>query len=517
MARRAGRDLVAVVSDRVHELAIVGSGFGGIGAAIVAGRQGIDDLVIVERADSVGGTWRDNTYPGCACDIPSHLYSFSFAQNPEWSRSYPAQPELRAYLERVVDEHHLRSRIRFGSTVVELRWLDDDRHWVLALADGGSLRARSVVVATGPLSQPASPDIPGLDDFEGKLFHSARWDHHHRLDGAHVAVIGTGASAIQLVPEIADEASRVEVFQRTPSWVLPRDDRPAPHWRRRLYRSLPFLQRLHRWRIYFRQELLAIAFLGSGRVAISMRRRLEQEVRAQIDAVIDDPVLAQALVPSYTPGCKRVLISNDWYPTLARHDVDLVTEPIVRVERDGIRTADGELHRCDTIVLATGFAVTTFPEPMRILGRGGEDLVDHWVGGAATHLGLAVNGFPNLWFLAGPGTGLGHNSIVFMIEAQLHTIGAALGHCHRGEADVIEVRSEREQRSYSELQRRIDRTVWTSGCTSWYRSDDGRVDTIWPGTTIEYWLRTRRFRVDDFDLTPRRTVAARFGRPGADR
>lgn len=485
------------MTDSVHELAIVGSGFGGIGAAITARRVGIDDFVILERADAVGGTWRDNTYPGCACDIPSHLYSFSFAQNPEWSRSYPAQPEIEAYLERVTDEHHLHAHLRFGFDVAELRWSDERGQWAITARSGEVVRARTVISATGPLSQPAHPDIAGLETFGGRVFHSAAWDHSQRLDGERVAVIGTGASAIQLVPEIAPIASTIGVFQRTPPWVLPRDDRPAPHWRRRLYRMVPPLQRLHRWRIYLRQELLSIALLGNGWLARSMRSRLADEVRAQIDSAITDPDLAAVLIPDYTPGCKRILISNDWYPTIARDDVDLITRPIDHVTPEGIVTNDGVEHRFDVIVLATGFAVTEFPAPMRIVGRNGIDLADRWADGASTHLGISVSGCPNLWFLAGPGTGLGHNSIVFMIEAQLHAIGDALRAIHEGRESVIEVRPEVEQRSAEEIQRRLADTVWVSGCTSWYRRTDGRVDTMWPGTTVEYWARTRRLRWSD--------------------
>ena len=496
----------------VHELAIIGSGFGGLGAAIVARRHGIDDFVVLERADAVGGTWRDNTYPGCACDIPSHLYSFSFAPNPEWSRSYPAQPELEAYLERIADDYHLRSHLRFGFTVAVIRWSDDDSVWTIESIDGTRVRARSVISATGPLSQPSVPDIAGIDSFTGTMFHSAKWDHSCDLQGARVGVIGTGASSIQLVPAIAPIAESLTVFQRTPSWVLPRDDRPAPEWRKRIYRMVPLLQRLHRWRIYLRQELLSAAFIGRGRFGAAMSKKVEEAVRDQIDAAFDDHAIAETLVPDYRPGCKRILVSNDWYPTLARDDVDLVRASIESIEPDGVRTADGVLHELDVIILATGFAVTQFPAPMRIVGRDGVDISDHWSEGSSTDLGLAVSGFPNLWFLAGPGTGLGHNSIVFMIEAQLNVIGQALEHLRSNDLQSLELRPEVETSSYSELQERVATTVWASGCSSWYRTEDGRVDTIWPGTTIEYWWRTRRFRPERFNA-----LRGRFGATAPDR
>jgi cation diffusion facilitator CzcD-associated flavoprotein CzcO len=496
------------VQPEVLDLAIIGSGFGGLGAGVMAKRRDIESFVILERDDAVGGTWRDNTYPGCACDIPSHLYSFSFAPNPEWSRSYPAQPEIEAYLERVTDDHGLRPHIRFGFAVSELRWLDDENHWRIEAGDGRVIGARTVICATGPLSQPSIPGIDGLSEFRGAMFHSARWDHSHDMTGERVGVIGTGASSIQLVPAIAPSVDSLTVFQRTPAWVLPRDDRPAPRWRRRLYRRVPFLQRLHRWRIYFRQEILAAAFIGRGRLAASMTDRVIEESTAQIESSISDPVLAGSLVPDHKPGCKRLLIANDWFPTLARENVHLVTAPIGRITADGIRTSDGIDHDLDAIVFATGFSVTDFPAPMRILGRRGEDLADHWENGASTDFGVAVSGYPNLWFLAGPGTGLGHNSIVFMIEVQLRMIGQAIDHLRTRRLTTLELRPEVEASSYAELQRRIATTVWTSGCSSWYRTADGRVDTIWPGTTIEYWWRARRFRSSRYLGS-----AARFGDP----
>jgi len=500
------------LNECVHELCIIGSGFGGLGAAIEAKHRGIQDYVVLERSVSVGGTWRDNTYPGCACDVPSYLYSFSFQQNPDWSRSYPAQPELQAYLEKVVDDYQLRGHIRFGVNVESIRWNDESQYWSIESADGESVRARSVISATGPLSQPSLPDIDGLQSFGGVLFHSARWDHQNDLSGLRVGIIGTGASAIQIVPAIAKDVAELVVFQRTPSWVLPRDDRPAPRWRQRLYRLIPALQRLHRWRIYLRQELFSVAFIGKGRLGLAASRRISEEVKSQINASISDPLLAAALTPDYRPGCKRILISNHWYPALNRENVSLVTDSIEQVTPKGIRTSNGKEIELDALILATGFAVSTFPAPMRIIGRDGVDLADHWNGAASTEMGLAVSGYPNLWFLAGPGTGLGHNSIVFMIEAQLHTIGQALTYQRKANINALEVKPEVEAASYAELSERMKSTVWASGCSSWYQSSDGRVDTVWPGTTIEYWWRTRRFHPERF-----RPVAPRFRASATDR
>jgi cation diffusion facilitator CzcD-associated flavoprotein CzcO len=468
---------------------VVGAGFAGIGAAIVLREAGFGDLIVLEGAEEVGGTWRDNTYPGCACDIPSHLYSFSFEPNPDWTRAYPTQPEIQEYLVGVVDRRGLRPLIRFGALVQELVWDDQAAVWRIRLESGEELTADVVVNGTGPLSRPRMPDIAGLADFEGTVFHSARWDHHHDLSGERVAVIGTGASAVQFVPEIASVADRVDVYQRTAPWVVGRDDRPNPRWRRRLYRRLPLLQRLHRWRIYLHQELIALAFLGHDRV----NARVAEMGRRQIEDTIEDEQLRAAVTPHFSPGCKRLLISNDWYPTLARPDVDLVTAGIDRITPRGVRTVDGAERPADTIVLGTGFAATEFLAPMRVLGRGGRELSAEWRDGAATHLGITVSGFPNLFLLAGPSTGLGHNSIVFMIEAQLHYVLAALRHRRRSGAAALDVRPEVQARSYAQVQHRMDRTVWASGCDSWYRSPDGRIDTLWPGFTVDYWRRTRRF------------------------
>ena len=481
------------MTDPELDVAVIGAGVGGIAAGAMLAELGLR-FQIFDKGSSVGGTWRDNTYPGCACDVPSHLYSLSFAQNPEWTRSYPAQPEIEAYLEKVTDDLGLRSSIVFGAEVTSALWDEAGRLWTLRFADGSERHARSVIFAMGPLSRPSMPDIPGLGLFEGTMFHSARWDHSHSLVGERVAVIGTGASAVQFVPEIAPVAGNVTVFQRSAPWVLPRDDRPAPEWRRRLYRRVPFLQRLHRWRVYARQEMLAAAFIGRGRTAARLAERIKQEVRGHIAASISDPELIDALVPTYEPGCKRLLIANDWYPALARDDVELCTEQITEITSRGVRTADGVEHEVDTIILGTGFAASDYPGPVGITGRGGLTLAQRWSEGAATHLGITVDGFPNLYFLAGPNTGLGHNSIIFMIEAQLHHVRGALLDQRRRGVTATSVRRDVVARFYSEVQGRLARTVWTTGCSSWYRSAAGQVDTLWPGTTIEYWFRTRRFR-----------------------
>jgi cation diffusion facilitator CzcD-associated flavoprotein CzcO len=480
------------------DVAVIGAGVGGIAAGAMLTDLGLR-FAIFDKGNTVGGTWRDNTYPGCACDVPSHLYSLSFAQNPEWSRSYPAQPEIEAYLEKVTDDLDLRRSITFGAEIVATRWDDVEQRWTIVLADGQEHRARSVILATGPLSRPSLPEIAGIADFTGTMFHSAQWKHDHSLEGERVAVIGTGASAVQFVPEIAPLADHVTVFQRSAPWVLPRDDRAAPQWRRSLYRRLPIMQRLHRWRVYLRQEMLATAFVGRGRAAQQLAAKIKDEVRKHIAASITDPEMQTALLPNYEPGCKRMLIANSWYPTLARSDVSLCTAQIKEITPTGVRTADGVHHEVDTIILGTGFSASDYPGPVGITGRHGLELAEHWRDGARAHFGIAVDGFPNFYVLAGPNTGLGHNSIIFMIEAQLHYVRGALLDQRRKGLTATSVRTDVVNRFYAGVQRRLLKTVWTTGCSSWYRSAAGQVDTIWPATTIEYWLRTRWFRPSRFE------------------
>ncbi len=475
-------------------IGIIGAGFAGLGAAIRLQRAGFGDFTVFERAADLGGTWRDNTYPGCACDIPSHLYSFSFEPNPEWTRMYPLQAEIWDYLRRVADRHGLRRRIRFGAEVREARWDHEKSVWRLSLAEGAAEEFDVLIGAIGFLTRPNLAGIAGLEAFEGVAFHSARWRHDVRLAGRRVAVIGTGASAIQIVPEVARVADRVLVFQRTPPWVLPRPDRAFAPWERRLFRALPLAQRLLRWAIYARQEALVSGFLGGQAVQKQLRawatRLIERQVR--------DPRLRARLMPDYAPGCKRLLVSNDWYPALQRPNVELLTEAVAKLEGRRVFAASGAAREADVAILATGFTATEFVWPLQVFGRGGAELGATWRRGAASHLGISVAGFPNCFVLVGPNTGLGHNSIVFMIEAQLDYVLRALRRMRRRGLRTLELRPEVQARSYGALQARMKRTVWASGCRSWYLSEGGRNDTLWPGSTLEYWWRTRRFDADAY-------------------
>ena len=472
---------------------IIGAGFSGLCAAIQLKRAGFERITLIDRGDEVGGTWRDNSYPGCACDIPSHLYSFSFDARWDWTRPYGQRAEIFAYLRHMADKHDVRRHLRLGVEAQASTWLEDRQLWQVALAGGEVLEAEVLIGAIGALVKPALPKIDGLDSFAGPMFHSARWRHDVDLSGLRVALIGTGASAIQVAPEVAALASRLSIFQRTAPWVLPRGDRPYSPVKRWLYRKLPGLLRLNRWRIYALNELLTLGFLGNHRLQKLMRWAGTQHLQRRLK---DAALLAKA-TPDHAPGCKRILVSDAWYPTLKRPNVALVTEPIERITPQGIVTRDGVQHAVDAIVVATGFVVTEFTALTNTHGRDGADLAARWMQGAATHLGLVTHGFPNLFTLLGPNAGLGSNSIVFMIEAQVNYVVQAVQHLARC-GGTLEVRAEVQARSYADVQRRMQGTVWVSGCKSWYQSEGGRIDTLWPGFTTAYWWRSLRFDAADY-------------------
>ncbi|MCW6006510.1 NAD(P)/FAD-dependent oxidoreductase [Micromonospora sp. CPCC 205371] len=466
-------------------IAILGAGFGGIGAAIRLRQQGHDDFVILDRGDDVGGTWRDNTYPGCACDVPSHMYSFSFLPNPKWSRSFSPQPEIWEYLRRCVAEHGLERHLRLRHEMRSASW---DGHWVLETS-GGTYRCDVLILATGPLTEPALPKLPGLETFTGEVFHSARWNHEYDLRGRRVAVVGTGASAIQFVPEIAPEVERMHIFQRTPPWVLSRVDRPISRLEQRVFRTVPPAQRLARAAIYWARELQGTGFL----YPVVMRFG-QGMARRHLRKSIADPALRAKLTPAYTMGCKRVLLSNTYYPTLTRDNVELVTDPITEVRPDAVVTADGTARPVDTIIFGTGFHVTDAPVAQLVRGRDGRTLAETWGGSMRAYLGTTVTGFPNLFILLGPNTGLGHNSVVFMIEAQLNHILKALRHLDRQGIPAIEPTPQAQQAFVSTVDRKMTGTVWLrGGCRSWYLDTTGRNSTIWPGYSWTFHLRTRRF------------------------
>ena len=477
------------------DVAIIGSGFSGLGMAIRLEQAGMHDFVVLERADEVGGTWQANTYPGCACDVPSHLYSFSFAPNPDWTQSYSTQPEIWAYLRRCADDFGIRPHVRLNCTVESAAWLEHERRWELETSDG-TVRARVLVVGMGPLTEPRIPEIPGLEDFEGEVWHSARWKGDFDLRGKRVASIGTGASAIQYVPEIQPHVAQLHVFQRTPPWVVPHSNRPITDLERRLYRALPIAQRLVRGGIYAGREALVLGFVKNPR----LMKVVERLARRHMEHQIDDPGLLEKVTPDYTIGCKRILPSNRWYRTLGKPNVELVTSGVAGVRARSIVVADGSEREVDAIVFGTGFQVTDIPAAHRVRGRDGRLLDDLWHGSPRAHLGTSIAGFPNLFFLLGPNTGLGHSSMVYMIESQIAHVVDALRVMRERGAETIEVRPEVQERFNAELQSKLEGTVWNTGCASWYLDRTGRNTTIWPDWTWSFRRRVARLDPAEYRL-----------------
>jgi cation diffusion facilitator CzcD-associated flavoprotein CzcO len=484
-------------------IAIVGSGFSGLGMAIRLKQEGIEDFVVLERADDVGGTWRDNTYPGAACDVPSHLYSFSFAPNPEWTRTFSPQREIWDYLRRCAADFDVLPHIRFRHDVQQAAWDEERQRWLIDTS-AGRLSAQVLVAGPGPLSEPSIPRIPGLERFEGAAFHTAQWDHDVDLRGRRVAVIGTGASTIQVVPEIQPQVEKLHLFQRTAPWIMPHPDRSLTKREKRLYRRFPAAQLAMRAAIYWAREMFVLPFMHKRLAKLPQtmaRKHLAQQVR--------DPELRRKLTPSYTIGCKRILISNDYYPALSQPNVELQTAGIREVRERSIVTADGRETEVDVIVFGTGFRVTDMPAAEYIRGRSGESLAEAWKGSMQAYLGTSIAGFPNLFMLVGPNTGLGHNSMVFMIESQLaYVLDAVRTMGERGIASV-DVRPDVQAAYNDELQDGLRETVWaTGGCASWYLDDSGRNTTLWPGGTWRFRTRTRRFDPALYTLRSGAVVAA---------
>ncbi|MGC4110727.1 MAG: NAD(P)/FAD-dependent oxidoreductase [Nocardioides sp.] len=476
---------------------IVGSGFAGLGAAIKLVEAGEDDLVVIEQAADVGGTWRDNTYPGACCDIPSQLYSFSFARNPEWTSSYSPQPEIQAYLRRVADEYGVTGRIVFDTALEEAVWDDEAQRW-RCRTSSGEVTAKTLITGTGGLSAPRLPAIEGLASFAGPLFHSARWDHDADLAGKRVAVIGTGASAIQIVPALQKVTAHLDVYQRTAPWVIPRNDRRYPRVERLALRRLPGLSRLYRTGIYWAHEGYVPAFTWQPRLGAPA----EKAAMLNISKAIKDPALRAKVTPHFRLGCKRVLRSNTYYPAIASANVDLVTDPIERITAHAVVTSGGVEHPVDAIVVATGFWTTELPIAERIVGRAGRRLADEWAdGGMSAYKGTTVHGFPNLFLIGGPNTAQGHTSVVFVIESQVAYICDAVKTMRERGYAAMEPRADVQRRFNASLQRRMRRTVWSrGGCTSWYQDAHGRITTLWPRSTVTLRRILARFDPDAYDI-----------------
>lgn len=499
------RPVAAAYHGRMRDLRVlvIGAGFGGLGMAIRLKQAGFRHVTTLEKAAHLGGTWRDNTYPGAACDSPSFLYCYSFEPKTDWSRKWARQPEILAYIEHCARKYDLLSHVRLRTEVAGARFDEDAGVWRVRTTAGETYEAEVLVSGTGQLNRPSIPPLPGLERFAGPRFHSAEWDHGVELAGRDVAVIGNAASAVQFVPEIAPRVRRLTVFQRTPNWMLTKRDREYPAWERRLYARFPLLARLYRWWIYWSFEARFPVFRQRPLLSRLLTRIALRDMRRQIH----DPALLRVLTPDYPIGAKRILISDDYYATLQRDNVELVTSPIAEVTPDGIRTRDGRHVHADVLILATGFQTTSFLAPMRIEGRDGRVLEDVWRDGAEAYLGITVPDFPNLFLLYGPNTNLGHNSIIFMLECQIRYILGCVRALAERDLRWMDVRPEVARAFNAELQRVLERTVWAQTDHSWYKRADGRITNNWSGPTFSYWWRTRRPELADYHLVARAAAA----------
>jgi cation diffusion facilitator CzcD-associated flavoprotein CzcO len=482
---------------------IVGTGFSGLGMAIRLKQAGFEDFTILERADDVGGTWRDNSYPGCACDVQSHLYSYSFEPNPGWSRMFAPQPEIKAYLQHCARKYGLLPHIRYNAELVRAEYDEKNALWNVTTRAGETYSASVLVSGMGGLSTPAFPSIKGLETFKGKMFHSAHWDHGHQLEGERVAVIGTGASAIQFVPKVAQKAARLDLYQRTATWILPKPDRAISTAERLLFKRFPAAQRALRNSIYWMLESRVLGFVINPRVM----KLVERQARSHIRRQVKDPVLRRKLTPDYTIGCKRILISDDFYPAVSRANVEVITDGIREIRAHSVIDANGVERGVDTIILGTGFKAQDPMPRGAIFGRGGQDLLDAWADGPEAYKGTTVSGFPNFYVLMGPNTGLGHSSMVYMIESQIQYVLDALQAMRREGLRSLEVRPEAQARYNAGLQQKLGKAVWQSGCKSWYVNEAGKNTTLWPGFTFRFRELTRRVELVDYRTEPRVSTA----------
>ncbi|MGH8461903.1 MAG: flavin-containing monooxygenase [Stenotrophobium sp.] len=487
----------AAKSPVVHtRIVIVGTGFAGLGMAIQLKKSGVEDFVVLESAADVGGTWRDNHYPGCACDVQSHLYSFSFEPNPEWTRMFAPQPEIWSYLRKVTDKHELRPFIRFNSGLAQANWDESASLWRIRTSDGAKLTANVLISGMGGLSRAAYPNIKGLETFKGKSFHSQDWAHDYDLTGKRVAVIGTGASAIQFVPQVQKKAARIDLYQRTPPWIMPKPDREITRAERALFKRFPATQKAFRSAIYWMLESRVAGFVINPR----LMKLVERVARSHIRKQIADPALRQKVTPDYTIGCKRVLISDDYYPALAQNNVDVITTGIREVKAHSVVTSDGIEREVDAIIFGTGFHATDPLPTGMVFGQDGIDIMDAWKNGAEAYKGTTVNGFPNLFLIVGPNVGLGHSSMVYMIESQIAYVLDALKLMEQHKIKSLDVKAEQQAVFNRDLQKQLSGAIWSvGGCKSWYIDPkSGKNVTLWPGFTWQFRRKLSRFDADAY-------------------
>ncbi|WXL24051.1 NAD(P)/FAD-dependent oxidoreductase [Ectopseudomonas mendocina] len=477
------------------QVLIIGSGFAGLGMAIQLQQAGITDVLLLEKAAEPGGTWRDNNYPGAACDVPSHLYSFSFEPKHDWSRKFAPQSEIHQYSLHLIRKYQLAGHIRCNAEVSSAAFVESTASWRVTLTDGEVLTCAVLISACGQLNRPAYPALPRLAQFQGEAFHSARWRHDLELRGKRVAVIGTGASAIQFVPQIQPKTGKLMLFQRSAPYVLSKPDRAYKPWEQTLFKYVPGLQQLSRGLMYLHHELRGLAFISMPWLMKGMRWGFERHLKQHIA----DPMLRARLQPDYPMGCKRILISNDYFPALTQPNVQVIDTAIREVRAHSIVTADGQEYECDVIIYGTGFAATDFLAPMHITGRAGQVLNEVWRDGAEAYKGISVSGFPNLFILYGPNTNLGHNSILYMLESQFRYVVGCLQAMEQRGLQWMDVKADIQARYNRNVQADSHRTIWEQGCTSWYKIDSGKNTNNWPGYTFIYRYQTRKPELNHYD------------------
>lgn len=490
-----------VVADNKHlTYLIVGTGFGGMCMAIKLQRRGETNFLMLERAQEAGGTWRDNSYPGAACDVPSHLYSFSFEQNPDWRTKYPEQPELYKYVQHVVHKYDLRRYMKFDHTVSEMRWLDDQQHWQVT-TNHGVYTADYLITATGGLAHPKLPDITGVERFKGKVFHSSQWDHDYDLQGKEVAVIGTGASAIQFVPEVAKEVKKLTLFQRSANWILPRPDRKITRVEKWLFRYVPPVRWMYRQWIYWTHEVRVLGIVVNPKLIVAYKWLANWHRKRQVK----DKALREKLTPDFQLGCRRILVTNDWYPAIVRDNVDLITTGIQEITEDAVIDSDGTQHKVDALILGTGFYSAENPIAEYTYGRNGVCLGDTWdKTGEEAYLGESVKNMPNFSMINGPNAALGHSSVILMIEGQARHIDKGLRWWKDNGKPVIEVKPEVVDKFNTKLQKGLSKSVWSSGCKSWYHNKHGKITTLWAGFTFTFILKAWRWKKGEYNATAKR-------------
>ena len=484
-----------VLPDYTESL-ILGAGLGGIAMGIQLQKKDRHNFIIVEKGDEVGGTWRDNSYPGCACDVQSHLYSYSFTNKWDWKQRYGGWEEIQNYILDTVNEYAIRQHVRFGLEVNSAVFDSHTALWTVGTTDGQRIQCRFFIIATGSLHHPVIPDIKGLDSFKGKVMHSARWDHDYDLTGKRVASIGTGGSAVQYAPEIADTVAQLDVYQRSAAWVIPRDERAYSNFTKSLFKRFPLLRRLYRARLYLTNEIRVWPIFNP-----KIAKMGEYLVKKFIKYQVKDPELREKLTPDYTFGCKRILISNKWYPMFNKQNVELITAGIQQIKENSVVDSLGNERTVDTIILGTGFVVDPrgYMKDFNVQGLPGHDLLQDWKNGAESYLGNTVHGYPNMFQLVGPNALLGHNSIIFMIESQVHYIIECMTELDRRKVSYMNVKQAAQETYNLTIQQRLQGTVWESGCRSWYQQADGKNFVLWPASTISFWKHNRTVQTEHYD------------------